>query len=173
MLKNLRYPCRRNTLQGCVYRIVWCCLLTQTQLALGVVTWLVRRIAQIVDYGNLIMGRITVVFLAEAQRDPIASVSTTQSSPIASAKSHSRKLKPSAAHNGTTPSNSSLTVPNVSSPPPFQALRPFRRYSRRALVALAKSPLVAPPPGMPALKDWFGCVVFIHAAPLASYLFTK
>ena len=116
--------------------------------------------------------RITVVFLADAQRDPIASVST-QSSPIASVKNHSRKLKHSAAHNGTTPSSYSSTVPDVSSPPPFQALRPFRRYSRRTLVALAKSPLVAPPPGMPALKDWFGCVVFIYVAPLSSHLFTK
>lgn len=110
------------------------------------------------------------MLLAEAQPDPIASVSSTQSSPIASAKSPPRKSKTSPSQNGPSPSNPSPTALDVASPSPFPALRPFRRYSRRALVALSKSPLVAPPPGMPALKDWFGCVVFISVALAASHL---
>lgn len=31
-------------------------------------------------------------------------------------------------------------------------------YSRPQMLKLCKSPLVKPPDGMPALKDWFGCV---------------
>ena len=36
--------------------------------------------------------------------------------------------------------------------------RPFVMYSRPHLLLLHKSPLVCLPTGMPALKDWFGCV---------------
>jgi hypothetical protein len=37
--------------------------------------------------------------------------------------------------------------------------RPFVMYSRPHLLFLHKSPLVCPPTGMPALKDWFGFVL--------------
>jgi len=111
-----------------------------------------------------------VMILAESQPDPVASVSSTQSNPIASAKSPPRKSKTSPPQNGLFPSNHSPTALDVASLSPFPTLKPFRRYSRRALVALSKSPLVAPPPGMPALKDWFGCVVFISDALAASHL---
>jgi hypothetical protein len=37
--------------------------------------------------------------------------------------------------------------------------RPFVMYSRPHLLFLHKSPLVCPPAGMPALKDWFGFVL--------------
>lgn len=36
--------------------------------------------------------------------------------------------------------------------------RPLRIYTRGQLLDLLKSPLVALPPNMPELKDWFGCV---------------
>ncbi|THH20224.1 hypothetical protein EW146_g1089 [Bondarzewia mesenterica] len=37
-----------------------------------------------------------------------------------------------------------------------EPIRPFIRYDRALVLALHKSPLVKPPDGMPALKDWFG-----------------
>lgn len=39
--------------------------------------------------------------------------------------------------------------------------RPFVMYSRPHLLLLHKSPLVCPPAGMPALKDWFGFVLYL------------
>lgn len=42
----------------------------------------------------------------------------------------------------------------VNEPPP----RPLHVYTRYGLLHLSKSPLVNIPEGMPALKDWFGCV---------------
>lgn len=36
--------------------------------------------------------------------------------------------------------------------------RPLFIYPRPQMLKLSKSPLVKPPDGMPALKDWFGCV---------------
>jgi hypothetical protein len=35
-------------------------------------------------------------------------------------------------------------------------------YTRQELLNLKKSPLVAPPPGMPARKDWFGYAFFLN-----------
>lgn len=53
-----------------------------------------------------------------------------------------------------------------SSPSPVSRLspvsplsRPFITYSRPQLLFIHKSPLVQPPCGMPALKDWFGFVL--------------
>lgn len=129
-----------------------------------------KKTVQPVNSGQLTLHLIIVIIPAEAQRNPVVPVSSTQSNSIASNKSPSRKSKPSSAHNS---SNSSSIVLDVPSPSPFPAIRPFRRYSRRTLVALSKSPLVAPPSGMPALKDWFGCVVFITGTPPASYLSAK
>lgn len=40
-----------------------------------------------------------------------------------------------------------------------------RPYSREELLHLKKSPLVAPPPGMPQRKDWFGCVYRLLRTP--------
>ena len=37
--------------------------------------------------------------------------------------------------------------------------RDLHVYSHFQLLWLSKSPLVSPPDSMPALKDWFGCVV--------------
>ena len=49
--------------------------------------------------------------------------------------------------------------------------RPFVIYSRSHLLFLHKSPLVCPPTGMPALKDWFGFVLcFTHRAGSLFYL---
>lgn len=39
-----------------------------------------------------------------------------------------------------------------------QTSRPFITYTRSQLLHLHKSPLVKVPDGMPAFKDWFGCV---------------
>lgn len=49
----------------------------------------------------------------------------------------------------TTPENA---------PPSPPSPRPLRIYTRTQILALLKSPLVSPPPNMPELKDWFGCV---------------
>ena len=34
--------------------------------------------------------------------------------------------------------------------------RPLKVYGRHDILLLSKSPLVKPPQGMPALKEWFG-----------------
>ncbi len=44
-------------------------------------------------------------------------------------------------------------------PTPQPSQRPLRIYTRARILALSKSPLVAPPTDMPELKDWFGCVL--------------
>ena len=40
-------------------------------------------------------------------------------------------------------------------------------YTLHDLLRLQKSPLIAPPDGMPALKDWFGCALtfILHLIP--------
>jgi len=49
------------------------------------------------------------------------------------------------------------TSPNKSSCPTKGVIV----YSRRHILNLSASPLVQRPEGMPALKDWFGCVAII------------
>ena len=43
-------------------------------------------------------------------------------------------------------------------------VRPFVSYTQAQILSLYKSPLVAPPRGMPILKDWFG-----YAIPFISF----
>jgi hypothetical protein len=61
-------------------------------------------------------------------------------------------LSPSSAP-GTTSSDNSLAP-----------VRPFVSYTQVQILSLYKSPLVAPPRGMPVLKDWFG-----YAIPFISF----
>lgn len=49
------------------------------------------------------------------------------------------------------PQSSEETLPDPS--------RPFILYTRSQALLLSKSPLVKPPDGMPALKEWFGYVM--------------
>lgn len=49
------------------------------------------------------------------------------------------------------PPSSEETLPDPS--------RPFILYTRSQALQLSKSPLVKPPDGMPALKEWFGYVM--------------
>ncbi|KAI9572813.1 hypothetical protein HD554DRAFT_2326246 [Boletus coccyginus] len=52
--------------------------------------------------------------------------------------------------------NSPVSQHSPESPQIHPDSRPFIMYSRPQLLFLHKSPLVQPPCGMPALKDWFG-----------------
>jgi hypothetical protein len=61
-------------------------------------------------------------------------------------------LSPSSA-TGTASSDNSLS-----------SVRPFVSYTQAQILSLYKSPLVAPPRGMPVLKDWFG-----YAIPFISF----
>lgn len=129
------------------------------QTTLGVVvTCLVRRHVYDTETGVLMMHHLPLATNTDPTRESTSTTSGNQSSSIASTKSPSRKQKSSNAHNATSPTTLSTPTHDNSLPHVASAVRPFRRYSRRTLVALSKSPLVAPPAGMPALKDWFGYV---------------
>ena len=48
----------------------------------------------------------------------------------------------------------------------------FVSYTQSQILSLYKSPLVAPPRGMPPLKDWFGyAILFIHLSVLSISFF--
>ena len=47
---------------------------------------------------------------------------------------------------------------NTQTTPQSSQPRPMRVYTRAQLLHLHRSPLVQPPPNMPELKVWFGCV---------------
>jgi hypothetical protein len=80
----------------------------------------------------------------------IASPTSTLSAPDAHISENPPAPAEAAGADPTSPS--SLThAPADSSP------RPLRIYTRVQALALAKSPLVVRPIGMPSLKDWFGC----------------
>lgn len=83
----------------------------------------------------------------------------------------------SALDNGSNPSESSsdlrlaasLTTTNlqgqeIDSKKSTKLYRRMRIYTRSQLLFLNDSPLVHPPPNMPDLKQWFGCVVVIFAS---------
>lgn len=99
-----------------------------------------------------------MVTASDLTRESGTSISTSQPNTFTSTKSPSKKQKSNNIHNGLSSAAAPAQSPDI---PPSRASsgdRPFRRYSRRTLVALSKSPLVVIPAGMPALKDWFGCV---------------
>lgn len=51
-----------------------------------------------------------------------------------------------------------LQAPQTSEANAPDPIRPFIVYTRPEALHISKSPLVKPPDGMPALKDWFGYV---------------
>jgi hypothetical protein len=55
-----------------------------------------------------------------------------------------------------SPSSGTDTASSDHSPAP---VRPFVSYTQAQILSLYKSPLVAPPHGMPILKDWFGYAI--------------